>query len=1788
MSGSVNKIASQLEYPHQNCPPLNPLHPISQLAQDILQKEKQNSLPLSARATPLNSDRAYAIRFLKQINSECLPDFEQMPTLHQDLFGQLIQLYQSEIERKILSPDFLNNKMILQLIKIFRTLEKHVNFASFIESCSKTWKVICLPRLSLDLEYGRFQNGSSLLETIEWLEKFQDPSFIYNHLSMASTDTPTKTTFFTLVASLKINLSHQNEKKWIALCQNFQASRNWFYLIDPSLGISLLDCHLNLKTKRELLESNIFSCYCFNVSITAQDKVLIYVNTNFIKFFKTGKITRFQLNHLPTLKAILNDQDLAALALKFCKEGCKVETIFELTKLNCELAKEIFRELRHRSPEVIKGIFALLDKAVHQKSFSLETLLKLFENPLIKNSSIEVCLNFIKQFPDHIDTILLLFKEKFEIDDTIDDLQRDLESLKIELEYILPIQRKKKGVLIQEIQQKMKRLKKHIQTLKQSWILLKITDDRDSLSLLMSHFCLVDRILLLDTLDDLAPIAISSILYSLLKLGQEEPSLVNSFLEVAKTIRSNLRTAFISCFLQFHLKCPKHACELIALSQKHNNAFKVVLWMGGFFKPAEKFIEELATDWLEAALCYPTVVAELNPYSLRYPQQFDGIESGESNLWLFLVKEYPTKLRELLKSVLILEIASIKFLVGFLQAENGIAYEEFSEKETNCKNKKKLLFINEGSTFYKVLLENKSLSNYQKLQFSFLIATSQDWLAFKLLKIFNQDKHFATNLLTLAVEGRNPELTIRLLHFYNKNSTSQLTQKIKECSFIDSQDFLQKLLGVVSLSRNSPDKFLYKKVLEVVSKEQMGEEIRRLVFLSYAKKKNQMELYFLLKVKEKGLTLEEMAWKDALLLDDRFLISRIDSLPNEFWKKLPRSPSLSSRQLLVEIWQKEPSKFSFACSVFADYPELDRDYLSQLLFCANDFLEPYTLERLKEVVQTKIARLKEELDQSIIKQQAYAVEGENNKLFRAIFLPKLLAPLLIEKGDFLNIHLIPLLKDSVLDLSPNASSFEKHLVWVLDEIYKNQELQKIILTADLSSNSNDQGDLLMRIILGLPFHQPLTSLDAKKTLLITLLTHIRQGKVGSCVGTSRANELKTDLVECARLLAKMLKISSIEITVKHRKETFQFLTNLNTQSLLERFVFDLDAKLYNVQSPTAKLWEVPAIQAVGSYLGIPIPEMKEWVEKTLIKFKDKWLKVATFEWNDKYSIDWKTFIQCLIQEGLSNPTDWIGFGAELAFLSQKENPLNRALEAILIGFDYGTKESLLNALKFPWREIIKLEIPLSIQGYLGKKGALWRSPSFQEFFKVFAISKCEIHPLFLKTVKKLSQSKSVSLQTFLDEIFEILNIPLFSPLRENSKRMFLNGLGLSSPAFFDRFTIQFAEENTSEMVPLYPLFFPTSTVDPILASLVELHLQNPFLLSRFLALFDREAHNRLEIVYNHDRKKGNTDTYGGKVLIDRSQAVLGKVEGILSQEAFVKLYKDLLFSSLQKMTNELDHTEFKNIKSLILDYCNSSFFLELILEKFKDHQTPWNLCSGANALKAWDLMNQSKGKYKYTDSFIPNNALEAAQKILSAGFLHYSKHNPILLVGGCLPGHSVSFMFGHPSLKLACQSDSPLEWLEKIVNLGKEVAEIPIAHIDFIPKFFKACLEIVSQEDKKDIEEIIKNASSTCTLHAIRKALLDALAKKRGSYLNLTEIECKIDTKLMELLISSQKDLSHVLHFANSNWLDEQTLQDIHFCFLFNSGSNALEMWEVNQNGSRLKKIPQSQWFNGKEWQIYF
>lgn len=269
-------------------------------------------------------------------------------------------------------------------------------------------------------------------------------------------------------------------------------------------------------------------------------------------------------------------------------------------------------------------------------------------------------------------------------------------------------------------------------------------------------------------------------------------------------------------------------------------------------------------------------------------------------------------------------------------------------------------------------------------------------------------------------------------------------------------------------------------------------------------------------------------------------------------------------------------------------------------------------------------------------------------------IPVVLAKALISDTGFVNIGIIEILMKRFLQ-SENRSPYEKNIAYVLNSIQRSSLLrQKIHLIKEPFSQVFPANDLI-RITLGLPSGTITTSLDAKRTALAALLSHMRQSPASTCFASYLATGLLSkELAKCLDDFCALLHKSSISRFVNDRDKEFPFLMRTGKESISQIIGLNNKGKIYSQNELSCYIWEVPGIKAACNSLGLTN------AEKTLQRLISD-LKIKD---SQNISISVSKILKLIAKKTPGDPL-YNYSCAKLSFESQLHNPLLRMWENVI-------------------------------------------------------------------------------------------------------------------------------------------------------------------------------------------------------------------------------------------------------------------------------------------------------------------------------------------------------------------------------------------------------------------------------------------------------------------------------------------------------------------------------------------
>lgn len=283
-----------------------------------------------------------------------------------------------------------------------------------------------------------------------------------------------------------------------------------------------------------------------------------------------------------------------------------------------------------------------------------------------------------------------------------------------------------------------------------------------------------------------------------------------------------------------------------------------------------------------------------------------------------------------------------------------------------------------------------------------------------------------------------------------------------------------------------------------------------------------------------------------------------------------------------------------------------------VLFLAEDL--PKSLDHQDSTAPRKIQKMFED-EITSIRESLQAIEESHRKagiqdpdLAIQVAKPLEVGEALVTSSGSLNTGIISDMKKVVSINDP--LDYEKDILRVLDQLEASLELHNIFDTIVKPEDPSHPINDVVRCLLGLPPGTLITDVHARQAALTALLSHLRQGPIGSCFATYLGIGLLNQRLEkCLKDFAEILRTGKAVRMVDGKPKEFHFNMNIADESRTKKFTIDRTGLIGN---SGVSFHEAPGIKAALLQMGIKnIPDATRQVLEVI--FKDS--KDATKECN---------------------------------------------------------------------------------------------------------------------------------------------------------------------------------------------------------------------------------------------------------------------------------------------------------------------------------------------------------------------------------------------------------------------------------------------------------------------------------------------------------------------------------------------------------------------------------------------
>lgn len=404
---------------------------------------------------------------------------------------------------------------------------------------------------------------------------------------------------------------------------------------------------------------------------------------------------------------------------------------------------------------------------------------------------------------------------------------------------------------------------------------------------------------------------------------------------------------------------------------------------------------------------------------------------------------------------------------------------------------------------------------------------------------------------------------------------------------------------------------------------------------------------------------------------------RLSDSTSLLWNHLKALPEIPIKEqlhdliLLCDLKKQQNTKFSLILSFAFNLAKKQesigvqqlRYTIGKLIFLVNQNIdqviaslgtinENELIEHFDACFENEMNKINLELLQFKESHKKGLLQNQNKALSTRI--PVVLAKALISDTGFVNIGIIELIMKRFLQ-SENRSPYEKNIAYALNSIQRSPLLrQKIHLIKEPFSQVYPANDLI-RITLGLPLGTITTSLDAKKTALAALISHMRQSPASTCFASYLAIELLSkELGRCLDDFCELLHKSNLSRLVDGEEKEFSFLMRTGKETTSQIIRLDKAGKIYSDTNLTCYIWDVPGIKAACNSIGVINAEKTLQGLISELKIKER----------EDISISISKILK-MIAKKTPGDFSYNYSSAKLSFESQLHNPLLRMWENVI-------------------------------------------------------------------------------------------------------------------------------------------------------------------------------------------------------------------------------------------------------------------------------------------------------------------------------------------------------------------------------------------------------------------------------------------------------------------------------------------------------------------------------------------
>lgn len=218
-----------------------------------------------------------------------------------------------------------------------------------------------------------------------------------------------------------------------------------------------------------------------------------------------------------------------------------------------------------------------------------------------------------------------------------------------------------------------------------------------------------------------------------------------------------------------------------------------------------------------------------------------------------------------------------------------------------------------------------------------------------------------------------------------------------------------------------------------------------------------------------------------------------------------------------------------------------------------------------------------------------------------ILIPLEISRLIITDQGYINVGLLKSIQHFFTGDLEVVFNHNISIKQTLELFLESDSLRKAFENIQAPRESRSRIASVVRLSLSMAPHEALSAIDAKRAIMMALLSHLRQHASQSCFASFLAIQLKQSYLEdCLSDLISLLANGHLSREIDGSTRHFPFLMKMSNPYLNQKFQLNADGEIQVYGETTGRVTESSGLMAASIIMGFPLPEqgLLEAIKKT--------------------------------------------------------------------------------------------------------------------------------------------------------------------------------------------------------------------------------------------------------------------------------------------------------------------------------------------------------------------------------------------------------------------------------------------------------------------------------------------------------------------------------------------------------------------------------------------------------------